>query len=302
VGNAGVGSVTALGVVRERRAAGRKRENLAAYGFLAPWQLGLLLITIGPIVASLYLSFTDYNLLQPAKWVGLNNFSRMLSDERLHHALRVTFTYVLVSVPVQLALALLLAVVLDRGVRGMAFYRSIFYLPSLPVHHHADDDHAADPCGDRAAVRHVLPVGLDQHVPAVDRAEDAGHRRVLRVPDGAVHPGHPARPGRRRSDRRLRPGRDLPAGDPSADGAGARHHGDLHVHLDLERLLPPTDLPHRPGHVHGSGRPSVLCGHHTSSTWGPMFAMSVVSLLPVFPAFLIGQRFLVRGIATTGIK
>jgi len=110
---------------------GGSKENLTAYLFLAPWLLGLLLITIGPIVASLYLSFTNYNLLQPARWIGFENFSRMLSDERLHNALRVTFTYVLVSVPVQLALALLLAVVLDRGVRGMAFYRSIFYLPSL---------------------------------------------------------------------------------------------------------------------------------------------------------------------------
>lgn len=122
--------MTVLRELGARRAV-RKKENLAAYLFLAPWLLGLLLITIGPIAASLYLSFTNYNLLQPAKWIGFGNFSRMLSDERLHNALRVTFTYVLVSVPVQLALALLLAVALDRGVRGMAFYRSIFYLPSL---------------------------------------------------------------------------------------------------------------------------------------------------------------------------
>jgi multiple sugar transport system permease protein len=108
-----------------------KKDTLAAYLFLAPWVLGLLLITIGPMGASLFLGFTDYNLLQPPEWVGLDNFVRMMSDERLHNALRVTFTYVLVSVPLQLALALLLAVVLDRGVRGMSFYRSIFYLPSL---------------------------------------------------------------------------------------------------------------------------------------------------------------------------
>jgi multiple sugar transport system permease protein len=108
-----------------------KKDNLAAYVFLGPWVVGLLVITIGPMAASLILGFTDYNLLQPPEWVGFDNFVRMLSDERLHHALGVTFTYVLVSVPLQLALALLLAVVLDRGVRGMAFYRSIFYLPSL---------------------------------------------------------------------------------------------------------------------------------------------------------------------------
>jgi multiple sugar transport system permease protein len=109
----------------------RGKDTLTAYLFLTPWVLGLLLITIGPMTASLVLAFTDYNLLEPAEWAGFDNFVRMLNDERLHQSLRVTFTYVLVSVPLQLALALLLAVVLDRGLRGMAFYRSIFYLPSL---------------------------------------------------------------------------------------------------------------------------------------------------------------------------
>ncbi|WBQ06190.1 carbohydrate ABC transporter permease [Kribbella sp. CA-293567] len=108
-----------------------KKDNVAAYLFLAPWLTGLFVITVGPMLASLYLAFTDYNLIQAPEWIGFENFTRMLSDERLHNSLRVTFTYVLVSVPLQLALALLLAVVLDRGVRGMAFYRSIFYLPSL---------------------------------------------------------------------------------------------------------------------------------------------------------------------------
>ncbi|TCM51662.1 carbohydrate ABC transporter permease [Kribbella sp. VKM Ac-2568] len=108
-----------------------KKDNLAAYLFLTPWLLGLFLITVGPMAASLYLAFTDYNLIQAPEWIGLENFTRMLSDERLHNSLQVTFTYVFVSVPLQLAVALLLAVVLDRGVRGMAFYRSVFYLPSL---------------------------------------------------------------------------------------------------------------------------------------------------------------------------
>ncbi|MDQ1287058.1 MAG: pectin-derived oligosaccharide transport system permease protein, partial [Actinomycetota bacterium] len=104
---------------------------VAAYVFLTPWIIGMLGITLGPIAASLYLSFTDYSLLQPPTWTGTENWVRMLSDTRLHAALRVTFRYVLVSVPVQLTLALLLAIVLDRGVRGLSFYRSVFYLPSL---------------------------------------------------------------------------------------------------------------------------------------------------------------------------
>jgi pectin-derived oligosaccharide transport system permease protein len=106
-------------------------DGKAAYLFLAPWFLGLGLITAGPIAASFYLSFTDYSLLAAPEWVGLDNFTRMVSDPRFYKALEVTFTYVLVSVPLQLAFALALAMVLDKGLRGLALYRSIYYLPSL---------------------------------------------------------------------------------------------------------------------------------------------------------------------------
>jgi multiple sugar transport system permease protein len=125
--------MSATSELRNLRGSGStaKRQNKVAFWFLLPWFLGLFAITLGPMVASLFLSFTDYNLLQPAEFNGLENFSRMLGDERLHQSLGVTFTYVLVSVPVQLGLALGLAIVLDRGVRGLAFYRSMFYLPSL---------------------------------------------------------------------------------------------------------------------------------------------------------------------------
>ncbi|MBW4093912.1 MAG: sugar ABC transporter permease [Acidobacteria bacterium] len=108
-----------------------RRDNKAAYIFLLPWLVGLLFITIGPMIASLYLSFTDYNLLQSPNWIGLDNFIRMFHDTRLMNSLGVTFTYVLVGVPLQLALALLIAFVPDRGIRGLPLYRSIFYLPSL---------------------------------------------------------------------------------------------------------------------------------------------------------------------------
>ncbi|MFE3449247.1 carbohydrate ABC transporter permease [Nonomuraea sp. NPDC059194] len=109
-----------------------RREALTAYVFLAPWFVGLFLITIGPIVASLYLSFTDYSLLDTAKWVGADNYLQMFTqDPRFWASLKVTTIYVVVSVPMQLAFALALALLLDRGLRGLSFYRSIFYLPSL---------------------------------------------------------------------------------------------------------------------------------------------------------------------------
>ncbi len=125
-------AISELSTLSKTRAEPGRRENLAAYLFLAPWLVGLVLITVGPMLASLYLSFTDYNLLQAPTWIGLENYARMFADDRgCTTRSRVTFIYVLVSVPLQLALALLLAVLLDRGLRGLAFYRSVFYLPSL---------------------------------------------------------------------------------------------------------------------------------------------------------------------------
>ena len=123
-------AVSELGKLKTAKSDGKK-QNKAAYLFLAPWFVGLALITIGPMVASFGLSFTRYNLLSPPRFNGIDNFVRMLEDERLHTSLGVTFQYVFISVPLQLGLALLLAVALDRGLRGLSFYRSAFYLPSL---------------------------------------------------------------------------------------------------------------------------------------------------------------------------
>jgi multiple sugar transport system permease protein len=117
----------------EKRAQAKEagRDNKAGYLFLLPWLIGLVVITIGPMVASLYLSFTNYSLIQAPKWIGLDNYVRMLGDERLHNALRVTFTYVFVSTPLQLAVALGVALLLNEGMKGLPFYRSVFYLPSM---------------------------------------------------------------------------------------------------------------------------------------------------------------------------
>jgi multiple sugar transport system permease protein len=106
-------------------------DNKTGFLFLLPWLIGILVFTVGPMLASLYLAFTDYNLLQPPKWAGIDNFVDMLGDARLWNSFRVTLVYVFVSVPLQLALALGVAMLLDRGMRGLSFYRSVFYLPSL---------------------------------------------------------------------------------------------------------------------------------------------------------------------------
>jgi multiple sugar transport system permease protein len=113
------------------RAKEAGRDNKAGYLFLLPWLIGLVVITIGPMIASFYLSFTNYSLIQAPKWIGLDNYIRMLTDERLHNSLKVTFIYVLVSTPLQLAVALAIALLLNEGMRGLPFYRSVFYLPSM---------------------------------------------------------------------------------------------------------------------------------------------------------------------------
>ena len=108
------------------------RRNRAGYLFLTPWLIGFFGLTLGPAIASLYLSFTDYDLLTPARWAGLQNYEyAFFQDQRLGNAISVTFHYVMWSVPLKLTVALALAMALDRGIRGLAVYRATFYLPSL---------------------------------------------------------------------------------------------------------------------------------------------------------------------------
>lgn len=114
------------------KAPQRHRARSLAWVFLLPWAIGMLVITAGPILASLVLSFTDYNFLGAPEWVGIDNYERMFSDDpRFLASLGVTFAYVFISVPLQLGFALLIAMVLNQGMRGLAFYRSVYYLPSL---------------------------------------------------------------------------------------------------------------------------------------------------------------------------
>lgn len=123
-----------LSQLRRKRGKPSKEEtkdNKAAYLFLVPWFIGLFGITIIPMAMSLYLSFTDYSLIQPGEWIGIDNYVRMFSDARLLNSLRVTFIYVLVGTPIQLLCALGVAILLDKGLKGVGFYRSVFYLPSL---------------------------------------------------------------------------------------------------------------------------------------------------------------------------
>ncbi|MBA8880996.1 carbohydrate ABC transporter permease [Phyllobacterium myrsinacearum] len=110
----------------------RLNNQLAGYGFLLPWLIGFFVLTLGPAVSSLYFSLTDFSLMGSPNWVGTENYFRIATDDpRFWTAMNVTFTFVLLSVPLKLMFALAVAVALDKGLRGLNWFRAIFYLPSL---------------------------------------------------------------------------------------------------------------------------------------------------------------------------
>ncbi|MHC6201716.1 carbohydrate ABC transporter permease [Breznakiellaceae bacterium SP9] len=114
------------------------KDNVSSYLFLAPWLIGFFVFTFYPMLYSLYLSFTEYNILQPPKWVGWRNYFIMFAgsaefsrDDRFINSLLVTFKYVFVSVPLKLVFALFIAMLMNQKLRLIPFYRTIYYIPTL---------------------------------------------------------------------------------------------------------------------------------------------------------------------------
>ncbi len=117
---------------RRRRSRLARQEALFAYIFLAPWIVGLVVFVAGPMLASLYLSFTSYSIVKPPQLIGLANFVRAFTNDPLFwSSLGRTFTYAVVVVPVGVGGALLLALLLNQGLRATNLYRTIFFLPHL---------------------------------------------------------------------------------------------------------------------------------------------------------------------------
>lgn len=110
----------------------RTRETLRAYLFVSPWIVSLLVFTAYPVLASFYFSFTQYSVLNPPKWIGLDNFRTMFTkDPDYWKSVLNTLYFTGFSVPLSLIFALGLALLLNRPIRGIGFYRTAFYLPSL---------------------------------------------------------------------------------------------------------------------------------------------------------------------------
>jgi multiple sugar transport system permease protein len=109
-----------------------RQQNRTAYLFLLPWLIGFFCLALGPMLGSLYLSLTRYKLLTPPQWIGFGNYARIFGDDDLfYQSLGVTFRYVLYAVPLRLVFALLVALALNKGIRALGLYRTVYYIPSL---------------------------------------------------------------------------------------------------------------------------------------------------------------------------
>jgi multiple sugar transport system permease protein len=117
---------------RKGRMGLRAREALAGYLFLLPWLFGLLLFVLGPMIASAYFSFTNYDVVNTPSFVGLKNYEEVFTRDRLFWpSLMLTFRYALIVVPLSLIGSLAAAMLLNQALKGTALFRTFFFLPHL---------------------------------------------------------------------------------------------------------------------------------------------------------------------------
>lgn len=110
----------------------KTKDNLTGYLLLSPWLFGFVLMWLVPAVISIYYSFTDFNLLSTPKIIGISNYIRIFTqDSTFWQALKVTFLYVLFLVPLRLAFALFIAMLLNKKHKGLGIYRTLYYVPSI---------------------------------------------------------------------------------------------------------------------------------------------------------------------------
>ena len=108
------------------------KEEWEGYLYILPWLIGFLLLTVGPMIYSFYLSFTDYSLFDTPNWIGISNYVKMLTRDRtFKKALFTTFEFVILAVPLKLIFALFVATKMNKTVKGMSLYRTLIYIPSL---------------------------------------------------------------------------------------------------------------------------------------------------------------------------
>jgi multiple sugar transport system permease protein len=116
----------------KKRVSLARREARTAYWLISPWIIGFIIFTLGPMVASLIFSFTDYSIVTSPSWVGFKNFLEIFTDDyRFWLSLRVTFKYAIFAIPMGLVIGLLLALLLNTKVPGISIWRTVYYTPSV---------------------------------------------------------------------------------------------------------------------------------------------------------------------------
>jgi multiple sugar transport system permease protein len=116
---------------KTRRGRMERREERAFYLFISPWIIGFILFSAGPVLGSFVISFTQWSMLSAPSWTGPTNYHRLVNDPLFWQALSNTLYFAVGSVGLGLILSLLLALLLNQQVKGMALFRTIFYLPSV---------------------------------------------------------------------------------------------------------------------------------------------------------------------------
>lgn len=116
--------------VKKRRSALGESKYLGLL-YISPWIIGFLIFTIYPIIASFVLSFTDYNLFSTPKPVGFQNYTKIFADKTFIKAMTVTFEYVALEVPLKIAFSLFVAMILNMKLKGINFFRTAYYIPSI---------------------------------------------------------------------------------------------------------------------------------------------------------------------------
>ncbi len=117
--------------VRPRRTPMARRSTRTALLFISPWILGFLVFTFWPIIYTAYLSLTDYDVLNDPSFVGLENYQQLFEDPRVALSLRNTLYFTALSVPLHIAVALGLALLLTKVSQAKGFFRTAFYLPNM---------------------------------------------------------------------------------------------------------------------------------------------------------------------------
>jgi multiple sugar transport system permease protein len=121
-----------VAAVPKKRRSLAQREAILFWVCVAPWVIGFILFTLGPMLYSLYISFTQWNILTSPEWVGLQNYTRILTqDPDFVQSLKVTIIYAIFSIPISMITALFLAILLNEATKGVSIFRTTFYMPTI---------------------------------------------------------------------------------------------------------------------------------------------------------------------------